>query len=215
VPAPEGVRVDVDALNQRIAALEQALKSNEAELARRAASAADERKSRVAVVATVLLGAVERGAPFATELAAAKAVSPDANALAPLESFAASGLPSAPSLSRELSALIPIMLKGTDAETKRDGGFLDKLQANAERLVRIRPVGEVSGTRPVDVIARVEAKAGSADIAGALDELSKLSPQARAPAEAWIKKANARNAALAAARQFSSGALAAIGKPNT
>jgi hypothetical protein len=183
VAASESGRVD-DALNQRIAALEQALKTNEAELARRTASAAEERKNRIAVVASVLLGAVERGAPFATELAAAKALSPDAGGLAPLEPFAASGVPSAASLSRELSGTIPAMLKIVDSENQADGSFLGKLQANAERL-------------------------------GALNELSKLPAHVRAPAEAWIKKANARNAALAVARQFSSGALAAIGKPNT
>jgi len=212
--APEAARADVDALNQRMAALEQALKSNEAELARRSAVAADDSKSRVAVVAAVLLAAVERGAPFAAELTAAKSLAPTAS-LAPLEPFATAGVPAAQALSRELSAKIPAMLKVTQSETQRDGGFLEKLQANAERLVRVRPVGEVAGDRPVDVIARIEAKANASDIAGALQELAKLPPQVRAPAEDWIKKAAARNAALAAAHQFSTAALAAIGKPNT
>jgi hypothetical protein len=213
--ASDGVRVDMDALNLRIANLEQALKANEAELARRAASAADDRKNRTALVASVLLGTVERGAPFVTELAATKALAPDNATLAPLEPFAAQGVPAAAALSRELSALMPVMLKTLDNETRGDGGFLDRLQANAERLVRVRPVGEVSGDRPVDVLARLEAKAATADIAGALSDLATLPPQVRAPAEGWIAKAAARNSALAAARQFSLGALAALGKPNT
>ncbi len=208
---PEGMRIDAEALNQRIASLEQALKAADAE---RAAIAADDRKSRVAVVSAILLSAVERGVPFAAELAAAKALAPDSNGLAPLESFAAGGVPSPAALSHELRALIPAMLKLTERETPQDGGFLDKLQANAERLVRIRPVGEVAGDRPVDVLTRIEAKAGSSDITGALQELAKLPPQIRTPAEGWIRKADARNVALAAARQFSIGALAALGKPN-
>jgi hypothetical protein len=65
------------------------------------------------------------------------------------------------------------------------------------------------------VIARIEARTNASDIAGALQELAKLPAPVRAPAEGWIKTAAARNAALAAARQFSTGALAAIGKPNT
>lgn len=213
--APAGARVDVDALNQRIAALEQALKANEAELARRTGGGADDRKSRIAVASSILLGAVERGAPFAAELAAAKALTQDTKALAPLENFAPNGVPGAAAMSRELVSVIPAMLKTAEIESPRDGGFLDKLQANAERLVRIRPVGETAGDQPAHVIARIEAKAKMSDIAGALEDLSKLPPQIRAPAESWIKKANARNAALAAARQFSTGALAAIGKPNT
>jgi hypothetical protein len=81
--------------------------------------------------------------------------------------------------------------------------------------VRIRPVGETTGDKPLDVIARLEAKANASDLEGALAELSKLPPQVRAPADAWAGKMKARNAALAAARQFSAGALAVIGKPNT
>ncbi len=212
---PSGVPVDVDALNQRIAALEQSLKTTDAELARRAAGGADDRKGRVAVASSILLGAVERGAPFTAELAAAKALTQDTKMLAPLESFAPTGVPGAAMLARELASVIPAMLKAIERETPQDGGFFDKLQANAERLVRIRPVGEVAGDQPANVIARIEAKARVSDIAGALEELSKLPPQVRAPAESWIKKTNARNAALAAARQFSTGALAAIGKPNT
>jgi len=212
VAAADAARIDIDALNERIAALEKMLKSNEAELARRTA---DQGKSRAVVLASALLVAVERGAPFTTELAAAKAVVPDANRFAALEPFAATGLPNAAALSRELAALMPAMLKIVDSETRKEGGFLDKLQANAERLVRIRPVGDVGGDRPMDAIARIEARAGAADISGALAELSKLPAEIRAPAEGWIGKANARNAALAAARQFSADALGAIGKSNT
>jgi hypothetical protein len=35
----------------------------------------------------------------------------------------------------------------------------------------------------------------------------------RAPAEAWIRKVGTRDKALALARQFSTNALAALGKP--
>lgn len=210
-----GVPVDVDALNQRIASLEQSLKATEAELTRRAAAGADDRKGRVAVASSILLGAVERGVPFTAELAAVKGLTQDAKALAPLEPFAANGVPGAAALSRELAATIPAMLKATERETAQDGGFLDKLQANAERLVRIRPVGDVAGDQPAHVVARIEAKLKVSDVAGALEELGKLPAQVRAPADAWIKRANARNAALAAARQLSIGALAALGKPNT
>ena len=213
--SPAGTGIDVDALNQRIAALEQSLKTTEAELARRTASAADDKKSRVAVVASILLTAVERGTPFTAELAAAKALAPDTKALAPLDAFASNGVPGARAMSRELAAVIPAMLKAADSDTPREGGFLDKLQTSAERLVRIRPVGETTGDRPLDVIARLETKANASDLEGALAELSKLPPQVRAPADAWAGKMKARNAALAAARQFSAGALAVIGKPNT
>jgi hypothetical protein len=43
--------------------------------------------------------------------------------------------------------------------------------------------------------------------------MAKLSPAARVPAQAWIAKAEARNAAIEASRKFVADALAALGKP--
>jgi hypothetical protein len=40
-----------------------------------------------------------------------------------------------------------------------------------------------------------------------------LSPADRAPAQAWLDKAAARDAALAASRQFAADAMAALAKP--
>ena len=91
-------------------------------------------------------------------------------------------------------------------------GILEKLQAGAERLVRIRPVDAVAGSDPSAIIARVEAKAAHGDLAGALAELGKLPPAARAPAEVWSKKAEARLAALDASRRLAADALAGLAK---
>jgi hypothetical protein len=63
------------------------------------------------------------------------------------------------------------------------------------------------------VIARIETRAGQGNIDSALPELQKLPAAVRAPADAWIKKANDRAAAIAASRQFARDALAALGKP--
>jgi hypothetical protein len=204
---PEQGRGDTEALANRIAALEQSTKSNERELA------ADDKISRRAVVASALRDAVERGNPFAAELAAAKIFAADAGALAPLESFASTGVPSATLLARELSALAQPMMKAI-GEPARPGGVMEKIQASAERLVRIRPVGEATGDDPATVVARIEAKAARNDIGGALPELAKLPASVRAPAEPWIKRAAARDAAIAVSRQFAQDALGALGKPS-
>ena len=94
----------------------------------------------------------------------------------------------------------------------RDGGILEKLQAGAEKLVRIRPTDDVAGNDPAAIVARIEARASQEDISGALVELAKLPPAARAPAEAWIKKAQMRMAALEWSRRISADALAGLGK---
>jgi len=55
-------------------------------------------------------------------------------------------------------------------------------------------------------------RASKSDVAGALAELAKLSEDVRAPAQAFIAKAQAREAALAAGRQLATDALAALAK---
>jgi hypothetical protein len=211
-----GPRADLDALGKRVDAIERAGKAVEAELAKQAAAAAvaSDKPLRLAVVASALKSAVERGEPYAGEFAAAKALAPDAKALAPLEAFAATGVPSAAALARELTALAGTLRQAAQqaAGTPPRDGFLEKLQASAEKLVRVRPLEEVAGDDPPAIVSRIEVKAAQADLAGALVELAKLPPALRAPADAWIVKAQARAAALDASRSFAAAALAGLGK---
>ena len=146
----------------------------------------------------MLRDAVMQGAPFEAELAAVKSLGADDKALAALTPFAASGLPDDKALARELSALMPAMLRESGAQAPAT--FLERLQANADKLVRIRPVNAPPGKAPADVLARIEIDAANAKIAAALADLAKLPEKTRAPAQAWIEKAKARQAALAAAQ---------------
>jgi len=206
--APTVAPAELQALAARVAALEQAAKALEQKTA---ATAGADRAGRLAFVAVVLRGAVERGEPFAQELAAAKPLAPDAAAVAPLEPFAASGVPRTAALARELSQLTGAMLTAAGS-APREGGILDRIQQNAERLVRIRPINETPGDDAATIMARAEAKASRGDIAGAIAELGALPPAVRAPAEGWIKKAQAQLAALAAARKLAEDAVGTLAK---
>jgi hypothetical protein len=198
-------------LAARIATLERADKTMQDEFARKSDAPSD-RATRLAITASALKSAVERGESFTAELAAVRRLAADPALLEPLAPFAASGVPSAAALARELSALVPELRRAADGGP-REGGLLDRLQANAERLVRVRPVGEVAGDDPAAVIARVDADAARTDVSGALAELQKLPPAVRAPAEGWIGKAQARVPAIDAAQKFAAAALAVLGKP--
>jgi hypothetical protein len=197
---------ELEALQSRIAALEQSTKLARDDIAK--ASSADV-AARLALSATSLRDAVTSGAPFSAELTQAKVLGADDKILAPLAPFAATGVPAAPALGHELNALLPTMIKNADAAPQ--GGFLDRLQANAGRLVRIRPVSAPPGDEPSAVLARLEIDAAKADIAAALADLGRLDEATRAPAQGWIEKAQARQAALEAAHKFAADTARALG----
>ena len=198
---------DLDALQKRMAALEQSAKAARDDIAK--ASSADI-AARLVLSAAGLRDAVASGAQFAAELAQAKSLGADDKVLAPLAPFAAAGVPTAPALAQELHALLPAMLKISGAQAP-EGGFIERLQANAGKLVRIRPVDAPPGDDASAVLARIEVDAAKADIAAALADIGKLSIATRAPAQAWIAKAQARQAALAAARQYAADTARALG----
>ncbi len=120
-------------------------------------------------------------------------------------------MPPAAALARELSAIVPTML-ALASPAPRDGGMLHRLQAGAERLVRIRRINETPGDDPSAVIGRIEVKAARGDIDGALADCLKVPAAVRAPADAWIKKAETRRSALDITGRLAREAFAALGK---
>ncbi len=207
--APAFDKNEIEALANRIAALERAAGTMETELGKRATVTSD-RAVRLALATSALRAAVERGEPFAAELAAARPLVAD-HALAALEPFAATGVPSTARLAQELSALIPALRNALDA-LPLEGSFFERLKANASRLIRIRPVDDPGGDDPAAVITRLALKAASADLAGALADLAKLPEPVREKAKPWIEKVKSRNAAVETSRQLAADAIRALGK---
>jgi hypothetical protein len=203
-------RSELEALAARFTALERQVKADEQRLGKVAAGA--DRTVRLALLAMELRIAVERGAPFTAELQAAKQLAENPSALGPLDAAAATGVATPAALAQNLSKLAPAMLEAASAP-RRDGGVMERLQASAERLVRIRRVEEASGDEPSAVIARAELKATRGDIAGALADVERLPEPVRAPAAGWIDAAKARLAAVDAAKMLAANALDALARP--
>jgi hypothetical protein len=197
-------RNEFEALANRVAAAERSEKAAE-----KAAESAD-RAVRLALAAAALNAAVERGDAFAAELAAVKGLGADPKLVAALEPFARSGVPTSAALARQFSGLAPALSQA--AEPPMREGVLGRLQANAEKLVRIRRVDEAPGSDAAAIVARSEAKASRGDLAGSAAELAQLPPNARAPAEAWIKSVQARTAAIEASRRLAADALVGLSK---
>jgi hypothetical protein len=198
---------ELGALQKRIAGLEQAAKAAQEEIAKTGAA---DTAARLALSAAALRDAVVSGAPFAAALAQAKSLGADAKVLAALEPFAASGVPAPAALAQELRALLPGMVKASGAQAPT-GGFLERLQANAGQLVRVRPIDAPAGGDASAVLARLEIEAAHANIAGALADLGKLPAATRAPAQGWIAIAQGRQAAIAAAQALAADTARALG----
>lgn len=211
-PRETTASVDLSAINERIAQIERAARAQSAEIAQGSNKPADDVPLRRIVAAALLDVLVRIGDPYPAALAAAKSLAASPEALKPLDDFAASGVPNAASLSRELLTLVP-KLSPPAAENATTGtGIVDRLQAGAAKLVRIERT-DAAGSDRGAVVARVTAAALRNDFSAARRELKTLAPADRAAAQAWLEKADARDAALAASRQFAAEAMAALAKP--
>ena len=209
---------DLSAINDRLAQLEGTMRAQGSEIAqdkqeKENAKPADDMPLRRVVAASLLDISVRQGDPYVAALAAAKALSQDADALKPLDGFAASGVPSPAILCRELLTLVPkLSPPAPENPTANTGGIVDRLQAGVSRLVRIERTDSVGNDRGA-VVARMTAAALRNDSTEARRELNTLPAAERAAAQSWIDKADARDAALAASRQFAADAITALAKP--
>ncbi len=202
-PAPT---VDLAPLDERLDRLERAAKTQVA-----LPAAPDDTALRRVVAAMLLDVSVRQGEPYAGVLNVAKPLAPDAAALKPLDAFAASGVPSVTLLSRELVALLP-KLAAAPGGLEASVSIIERLQAGADRLVRIQRPDAATAKDRAAIVARIAVAAQRNDLAEAVRELGALDPADRAPAQPWLDKAAARDAALAVSRQFAAAAMAALPK---
>ena len=209
---------DLSAIDERLSQLERTTHAQGSEIAqdkqeKQNAKPADDMLLRRVVAASLLDISVRQGDPYVAALAAAKSLTGDADALKPLDEFAASGLPTPAVLCRELLTLVPKLSPPAPENSAADqGSIVDRLQAGASRLVRIERTDAVGNDRGA-VVARVTAAALRNDAAEARRELNTLPSADRAAAQSWIDKVDARDAALAASRQFAADAITALAKP--
>jgi hypothetical protein len=209
-PAPA---VDLSAINARIDQIERTNRAQSAAIAQTdekvASKPADDLPLRRVVAAALLDVAVRHGDPFAGALAAAKTLAPDPDKLKPLEPFADNGVPNRPALTRELLTLVPKL--SPTSEAPASGGIVDRLQAGASKLVRIERTDSVGSDRSA-IVARATAAALRNDLADTRRELASLDAADRAPAQAWLDKVTARDAALAASREFAEDTMSGLAK---
>lgn len=144
-----------------------------------------------ALAAASLKAAIDRGGSFMAELEAFASVDGNSETLDQLRTLAASGVPSRATLLTRFPAVANAMI---DAGSGGDesGGVIDRLLSSATSLVKVRPVGEVTGDSVEAIVARMETKLKNGDLQGAVDEWNTLPEAAKTVSQAYVKDLQAR-----------------------
>lgn len=211
-PRTAAAVVDLAPITERLNVIERATGDLKSSAAQQNAKPVDDPALRRTVAASLLDTSVRQSEPYAAALAAVKPLATDSAQLKPLDAFATSGVPNDAALSRELLALLPKLMPAQTEAPSPNAGFLDRLQAGAAKLVRIER-NDAAGSGTSSAITRAATAARGNDVATAKRELLTLPPTDRALAQPWLDKLAARDAALAASRQFAADAMAALSKP--
>jgi hypothetical protein len=222
---------DLAELRQRLDALEAMLKGFDPGAARAARDSADKSAALTAsldgrvsglekggaapavsrgVVTLVLQRAVESGKPYQAELAAMKTAGGDQAAFAPLERFAASGIPSVNSLTRDFGKLTNRIL--AESTPVADEGWLDRMLRSAQRVVRVRPVDEAAGVSPAAVVSRIEAALKRRDLPAAAAAWDSLPEGGRQVSRDWSERLKGRVATEAALQKLVGEGLASLAR---
>ncbi|MGV2165560.1 mitofilin family membrane protein [Agrobacterium sp. 16-172Ci] len=201
----KGEAPQVDGLSEKIAALESTLQSERsaqasatAELTRRLADAEakineprDDIEVARAIASAALKAAIDRGGPFLTELDTLSKVTPDDPAIASLQSFAATGVPSRSELMQKFPDVANAMLSAIN-QPDPNQGIMERLTESAFSLVKVRRVGNIEGETSEAKIARMENKLRNGDLQGAALEWNGLPDAAKTASADYKKSLDAR-----------------------
>lgn len=163
-----------------------------------------------------LQAALSGGRPYARELRSAQALAANDTALldllAPLSASAETGLAGDIELRERFRLLAPAVLR---ADRDREGAeWTDRVLGRIGSLITVRRAsGEVAGDTADAVLARAEAALLANDLPRAVAEMETLPPHAAGPAVDWLKLAEARMAAEAAAATLADMSLARMAGP--
>jgi hypothetical protein len=224
-----GMSVDTSAIDARIAALEKELSDSKQQVAQADGAAAgattrlDALEAKVndtsgqanmalAMAATGLKAAVDRGEPYKAELDTYLAVAPATGEVESLRPAETKGIPTVNTLASEFGDVAARIIAST-RNVDPNAGILDRLWASASGLVEARPVGMVEGEGADAISARIEAHLNAGDLSAAIAEWEKLPEAARTASADFGSAMKARQNASAVVSKALSDALSGIKTP--
>ena len=187
---PEDVSSAVSPLSSKLAALHDDVQSV-------IKSEGDRRSTAERIVLSLELAnlkrAIDRGKPYAPELAQAQKVAGSIVDLSPLERFALDGVQTSTELRAEFK---PVAFKIIDAEGQpADASIVDRLLSGAKSVVRVRRTDHAADDKSVEaIVSRIETALDEDRLADVLEQAKTLPPAAQDAARDFLAKVEARNA---------------------
>jgi hypothetical protein len=169
--------------SQQIGKLEQTV----AALSQKVAVNAEQPKVALAIAASALKSAVERGTPFVSELDTYASLAPHSPELDALRKLAPAGVPTREEIVAEVGSAADAMV-AAGRPVEKSNGILNDLVESARSLVKVRPVGEVSGTGVGATVARIEVDIRAGDFAKAVQEYKTLPQNVQSAGSAFFAK---------------------------
>jgi hypothetical protein len=200
VPAPDFTRLT--ALEARVAELEKtiaALKTGpgpDAQTATQLSQSLADLKAKLAA-----------GAPYKDEFDRLATLVPAAPGLDVLQSHAASGLPNAAGLAKELETIAASLPDPEAPPPTAEKGYWDEFTDMLGSLVIVRRIGEADWP---DAARKAHALAVAGDLKKAIDTLEAVEGEKPAAIADWLKRARTRLAAEAAAEDVAAAVLRQI-----
>lgn len=200
--------VDLAPLNEKLAALDARVQSDDEEaagqqgrlgaleqsvsqLSGKIDAQASQPKIALSIAASALKAALEGGRPFSAELETFAAIAPGAPQVAALRPYAEKGVATRADIAAGVDAAATAMVEAATVPD-RDAGFFQNLLSSAQSLVKVRPVGAVAGTGVPETVARLEVAVKQGDYAGALAEYDTLPDAVKAAGAELADKLKAR-----------------------
>ncbi len=172
------------------------------------------RAAALALASAALGDAVQRGGSFAAEFEAVEKLAGQApelqQDLASLKPLAQAGVSSRSGLISSFRAQIPKILGAAAGENQESGDLLDEAWGTISNMVEVRPVGEVAGDTPAEIVARAEQRLLAGNLSEAVAEVASLKGAGATAAAPWLTEARARILALQAAERLQQTALASL-----
>lgn len=206
---PEGVTPD--AFAKALGLVRSAIENRLDVIEKRLGGPGETRGVASAIALSSLRRTIDRGAPFAAELAAFSALVPDEPAADVVRPFADGGLMTRPELTARFAVVVEEsrrVAKAEDPSQDITGSILSRLKT----VVTVRRTGEDDGKDAGAVMARMAKLLNSGDFAGAVAQGNAAGDVLPAGPKEWLATAQARLAADKALADADARMLAALAK---